>query len=127
MTILLDSHTLYWWVTENARLSPRASIAISEESEVWVSAVVAWEVANKVRSGKWPEARMLAERFFEIVDDEGFKPLPLNLEHAHLAGSMPGRHRDPFDRMLAAQSQIEDLPIVTNDEIFDDYAVNRVW
>ena len=127
MTILLDSHALYWWVTESTRLSLRARTAITEESEIWVSAVVAWEVTNKVGSGKWPEARMLAERFFEIVDDEGFKPLPLNLQHAHLAGLMPGRHRDPFDRMLAAQSQIENVPLVTADPVFRAFGTRVLW
>ena len=127
MTILLDSHALYWWVTNNTRLSSRARTAITEESEVWVSAVVAWEVTNKVRSGRWPEARMLAERFFEIVDDEEFIPLPLNLQHAHLAGAMPGRHRDPFDRMLAAQAQIENVPLVTADPVFRAFGTRVLW
>ena len=97
------------------------------DPEVWVSAVVAWEVANKVRSGKWPEVQILAEQFFEIVDDEGFLPLPLDLRHAQLAGSMPGRHRDPFDRMLAAQSQIENMPLVTADPAFRAFGTRVLW
>jgi hypothetical protein len=70
---------------------------------------------------------MLAERFFEIVDDEGFKPLPLNMQHAHLAGAMPGRHRDPFDRMLAAQAQIENVPLVTADPVFRAFGTRVLW
>jgi PIN domain nuclease of toxin-antitoxin system len=69
---------------------------------VFVSAVVAFEITNKVRSGKWPEADLLVRRFFDVMARYHFLPLPITLEHTHLAGSLPGTHRDPFDRMLAA-------------------------
>src|SRR5665213_2023575 len=116
MTILLDSHAFFWWVTDDTKLSKRARAAIEDEATaVFISAVVAWEITNKVRAGRWPEARILSDRFFEVVRDEGFSALSLTLEHAHLAGTLPGRHRDPFDRMLAAQAQIENVPLVTAD------------
>jgi PIN domain nuclease of toxin-antitoxin system len=127
MTILLDSHAFFWWITDDARLSRKAAAAIEDETEVLVSAVVAWEIANKVRIGKWPHAKGLVDRFLEIVAEEGFAPLPITLEHGHLAGSLPGAHRDPFDRMLAAQSQVENIPLVTADPLFRAFGTRVLW
>src|SRR3954471_6521890 len=115
MTILLDSHTFVWWVTDDEKLTERAKQAIESEQQVYVSAVVAWEVATKVRIGKWANARMIVTGFFELLAYYNFADLPIRLEHAHLAGSLPGAHRDPFDRMLAAQAHIENMPLVTGD------------
>src|SRR5688572_6130878 len=109
MTILLDSHAFFWWATEHERLSARAYAAIEGQARVYVSAVVAWEVSNKVRLGKWPSAKTLSERFVETVEHYRWLPLPISIEHALLAGTFPAMHRDPFDRMLAAQARIEDL------------------
>ena len=126
--ILLDSHAYFWWTTDDAQLSPAARTAIEDaQSEVYVSAVVVWEISNKVRSGKWPEAQVLVELFFETLRRYEFMPLPVTLEHAHLAGTMGGRHRDPFDRMLAAQSQIENVPLVTADPVFRAFGTRVLW
>jgi PIN domain nuclease of toxin-antitoxin system len=127
MTILLDSHVFYWWQIDDPKLSRRAAGLIEDEDDVFVSAVVAWEIANKVRSGKWPEAKLLADRFFELIAEDGFLPLPITLQHAHLAGSLPGHHRDPFDRMLAAQAQIENVPLVTADPVFQAFGTRVLW
>jgi PIN domain nuclease of toxin-antitoxin system len=89
--------------------------------------VVAWEIASKVRTGKWPEAKPLADRFLEVVADDGFVPLPITLDHAILAGFLPAPHRDPFDRMLAAQAQIEDLSLVTADPVFRGFGTRVLW
>jgi PIN domain nuclease of toxin-antitoxin system len=126
MTVLLDSHTFFWWVTDNPRLSRRAHAAI-ENGAVHVSAVVAWEISAKVRTGKWPDASLLWERFFDVMERDNFSPLPLTLEHAHWAGSLEWSHRDPFDRMLAAQAQIEKLALVTADPVFRGFAVETIW
>ena len=126
--ILLDSHAYFWWTTDDARLSSAARAAIEDAGlDVYVSAVVAWEISNKVRFGKWPAAQILVERFFETLQRYEFMPLPVTLEHAHLAGAMPGRHRDPFDRMLAAQSQIENVPLVTADPVFRAFGTRVLW
>jgi len=127
MTILLDSHVFFWWATGNRRLSSSASAAIEAEPNVCISPVVAWEITTKVRSGKWPEAQWLAERFFEVMERYSFTPLALTIEHAHLAGSLPALHRDPFDRLLAAQAQIEDIPLVTADPAFRAFDVRVLW
>ena len=92
-----------------------------------MSAVVAWEITNKVRTGKWPDAKLLAERFFDAIAHYGMVPLPIALEHAHRAGSLQGGHRDPFDRLLAAQALAEDIPVVTVDPAFQMFNVRVIW
>jgi PIN domain nuclease of toxin-antitoxin system len=127
MTILLDSHVFFWWLTDDPKLSRNAADLIRDDNDVHVSAVVALEIANKVRTGKWQDAKALLDRFFDIVMEEGFLPLPITLEHARLAGSLPGAHRDPFDRMLAAQAQIENVPLVTADPVFRAFGTRVLW
>jgi PIN domain nuclease of toxin-antitoxin system len=127
MTILLDSHAFFWWTTDDPRLSRYALKSIEEDSEVYVSAVTAWEITNKIRTGKWPGAKPLADHFFEVIADYGFTSLPITLEHAHRAGLIPGQHRDPFDRMLAAQAQIENVPLVTADPVFRMFGTRVLW
>jgi PIN domain nuclease of toxin-antitoxin system len=128
MRILFDSHALVWFLAGDARFSRRArSAAKEEDAAVCVSAVTAWEVTNKVRIGKWPEAAALAESFLETIARHGFEPLPITLEHARLAGSLRGPHRDPFDRMLAAQAQVEGIPLVTADPVFHGLGVRVLW
>jgi PIN domain nuclease of toxin-antitoxin system len=127
MTILLDSHTFVWWLLDDRRLSRRAFAVIEQEPDIFVSAVVAWEISGKVRSGKWPEVKLLSDRFFETVAHYGLRSLPISLEHAHVAGSMPGKHRDPFDRMLAAQALSERMTLVTADPAFREFGVDVLW
>jgi PIN domain nuclease of toxin-antitoxin system len=97
------------------------------DNEILVSAVVAWELATKARSGKWLEAVGLAADIAFVLQRYGFHPLPITLEHARLAGSLPGPHRDPFNRMLAAQAQIEALPLVTADPAFGALGTEVLW
>ncbi len=127
MPLLLDTHAFAWWALGDRRLSRVASDAIREDPGIYVSAVVAWEISGKVRLGKWPEATILAERFFDTVSHYGMMPLPITLQHAHLAGSLTGAHRDPFDRMLAAQAIVEGIPLVTADPAFRSFAVEVLW
>ncbi len=128
MRILFDSHALVWFLAGDARFSRRARAeAEADDAIVCVSAVTAWEVTNKVRIGKWPEAAVLAESFLETVARYGFEPLPITLEHARLAGLLPGPHRDPFDRMLAAQAQVEGIALVTADPVFRGLGVRVLW
>jgi len=114
-------------MVNDSRLSRRAARSIEEDGEVYVSSVVAWENASKVRVGKWPDAKPLADRLFDVVVADGLLPLSITLEHAHLAGSMPGPHRDPFDRMLAAQAQIENMKLVTADPVFRAFGTRVLW
>jgi PIN domain nuclease of toxin-antitoxin system len=114
--LLLDTHTLFWWLIEEVRLSPAAFAAIkSKDAEVHVSVASAWEMAIKVGLGKWPEAQALVNSFEEEVEAEGFRILPITIAHARESGLMQAAHRDPFDRLLAAQALHEGLTLVTSD------------
>ena len=127
MTILLDSHAFVWWVLDDKQLSSRAFSAIEQDPDVYLSVVVAWEVSTKVRAGKWPTAKPLSDRFVEAMIHYNLRPLAISVEHASFAGSMPGAHRDPFDRMLAAQAITEGLPLVTVDPAFQHFGVQVIW
>jgi PIN domain nuclease of toxin-antitoxin system len=128
MQILLDTHALLWWLADDAALSRKARLAISDtRNRVWVSAASAWEIATKVRIGKLPTASDLADDFTGHIEQEGFGVLAISAEHAIRAGLMAGAHKDPFDRMLMAQAQAENLPLVSNEEIFERYGVRRIW
>jgi PIN domain nuclease of toxin-antitoxin system len=126
--ILFDSHSLFWFLEGDRRLSATARTALESEGAIGcVSAVTAWEITNKVRLGKWAEATALAEAFTAILARYAFQPLPITIEHARVAGLLPGRHRDPFDRMLAAQAQVEDIPLVSADPVFRAFDVRILW
>lgn len=94
---------------------------------MFISAVSAWEISTKYRLGKLPEARLVAEDVAAIVAAEGFAELALSMPHAQRAGDLVGHHRDPFDRMLIAQSILENLTLVSNERAFDAYGVKRLW
>ena len=128
MRVLLDTHTLLWWVTGDPRLSKTAhALLASLKAEVFVSAVSAIEVTTKVRIGKLPGAEVFAGDFAANVERLGFHQLAITVEHGQRAGLMPGDHKDPFDRLLIAQSLAEDMPLVSNEAIFDAYMVRRIW
>jgi PIN domain nuclease of toxin-antitoxin system len=128
MTILLDSHVVIWFLTDDRRCSATARNAIENEpGSVLVSAASAWEIATKARSGRWPEAVAVLADFRQVLADNDLGTLDVSLEHGLLAGMLPGRHRDPFDRMLAAQARIEGVALVTADPIFEAFDIQTVW
>ena len=128
MDLLIDTHALIWWATEDPQLSQSASDAIRDESnEVYVSAAAAWEIATKHRYGNLPEANELVFDIEGYMASQNFLELPLTILHAQRAGSLPGHHRDPFDRMLIAQAITEDLVLISNETLFDRYGVRRLW
>jgi PIN domain nuclease of toxin-antitoxin system len=128
MRLLLDTHTVLWSLSGSSSLSIRARRLIEDgANEILVSAVSAWEIATKVRLGKLPTGEELISDFSFYLKQLGVDPLPISIEHALRAGRLPGEHRDPFDRMLIAQAQSEDIPILSNDRIFDEYHVQRIW
>ena len=109
----------------DAALSAPARAAIADENNtVFVSAASIWEIATKARLGKLPA---IAADLESAAADQGFIGLPISLRHGQLAGAFPGPHRDPFDRMLMAQSILDHLVLVSNERPFDAYGVGRLW
>jgi PIN domain nuclease of toxin-antitoxin system len=128
LRLLLDTHTLIWWLIDLERLSRRAHGAISDpDNDVLVSAVSAMEVTTKHRLGKLPDVGLLARDFEAQVATEGFVGLPITLAHGQVAGSLTIPHKDPFDRLLIAQAIAENLSLVSNEQAFDAYGVSRLW
>ena len=128
MKLLLDTHALIWFLAGKDQLSAVARDAIRDSGNfVLVSAVSAMEITTKFRLGKLPEAAMLAEDFENQIAIRGFHALPLEIVHAVLAGSLAIPHKDPFDRMLIAQAQLEKALLVSNEAIFDGFGVRRLW
>jgi len=128
MRYLLDTHALLWWFTDDSRLSRVARDAIMDEAnEVLVSAASAWEIATKHRLGKLNEAADAVRRFDELVAADGFQHLPVSHLHGLKAGGYAAEHRDPFDRMLAAQSELEAVPLISCDAAFGSFGTRTVW
>ena len=127
-SLLLDTHALLWWLDGDERLPPAARAAIADTSNlVMVSPASAWEITTKHRLGKLPLAADVARDVAGCIVAQGFAELPITLRDAERAGRLPGPHRDPFDRMLVAQALRADLELVSNERIFDDYGVRRLW
>ena len=128
MRALLDTHTLLWWILDDPALTQTARATITETSNTMlVSAASAWEIAIKFRLGKLPRVADLVSNFSKEVEHEGFQILPISADHGIRAGLLPGLHKDPFDRMLIAQSQAENMPIISNETVFETYGVRRLW
>ena len=128
MRLLLDTHALLWWLAEDASLTASARRAIAHQNNtVLVSAASAWEIATKVRLGRLEAAADLIDDFAGYLVSEQFERLPVSIEHGIRAGSLPGSHKDPFDRMLIAQAQAENIPVITNERMFEAYGVRRLW
>lgn len=126
--LLLDTHTFLWWLDGDRRLSRKARTLIGEAANVvFVSTASAWEISTKARLGKLLGAFDVAADIVRRIAGQGFAGLDLTIIHAQRAGRLPKTHRDPFDRMMIAQSQYEDLPIVNNQRLFDSYGVTRIW
>ena len=116
MRLLLDTHAFIWWLCEDPRLSARARRAIAKKSnEVWVSAASVWEMAMKAERGRLPSLARRVAQLPVVIRDEGFKELPISAAHALRAPELTFLHRDPFDRMLVAQAELEQLVLVSND------------
>jgi PIN domain nuclease of toxin-antitoxin system len=125
---LLDTHALIWWFSDDPLLPQTVREIIADtDNTLVVSAASAWELAIKYQQGKLRKAADLVSDFSSRVEREGFQLLPISAEHGIRAGLLPGPHKDPFDRMLIAQSQAENIPIISNEGAFEAYGVRRLW
>jgi len=119
MSYLLDTHILLWWIFDDRKLETQCrDIIRNPENRILVSSASAWEIATKYRIGKMPEAQQLVEEYPQILHRAKFIELAITTAHALRAGSLPISHRDPFDRTIMAQAELESLPIITYDEAF---------
>lgn len=128
MQLLPDTHTFVWFLANDPQLSTTASQLICDlTNQIFVSAASGWEITTKVRTGRWPAVDPLARTFRATIASQGFLELAITVEHACLSGSMAGAHRDPFDRMLAAQSKTENMSVISIDNRLDQFAIKRLW
>jgi len=126
--LLLDTHALLWWLADPKQLSAKAYAAIGDpEHQVLVSAASAWELATKVRLGQLEMAQRLLSELPDFLASQGFELLPIQFTHGLRAGGYPQAHRDPFDRLLAAQAELENLTLVTLDPALQAFPCQRLW
>ena len=123
MNLLLDTHTVLWWLSDDPALSETARAAIADpENTVFLSAVVMWEIHIKQGIGKLD----LPDDFGEVLDLQRFAELAVTVDHANTIAELPAAHQDPFDRMLVAQAMVEHMAIVTRDRSIADYDVEVI-
>jgi PIN domain nuclease of toxin-antitoxin system len=123
--LLLDTHALLWWLIDDPQLSAAARAAIADlENYVFVSACTGYEIAFKQRLGRLP---IFPESLLDRARRERIGTLPISLEHAVAAASLPGPHRDPWDRIMMAQAVAEECRMVTIDRVFSDYGIPVLW
>jgi PIN domain nuclease of toxin-antitoxin system len=123
--LLLDTHAILWWFSDDLRLSARARTAIANPAnQLAVSAAVGYEIAYKQNLGRLPA---LPEMLPDRLRREGVGTLPISLDHALAAAALPGPHRDPWDRIMMAQALAERCHMVTGDAVFAEYNVPVVW
>lgn len=126
MRLLLDTHALFWWQNGNPRLPATVREAIAAE-DVFYSGISLYELALKSGRGKLSIEPDLFADFAAQISEQGFGELPLSAAHAIRAGQLDFSHRDPFDRMLISQALVEKLTIVSNEKLFDQTGVDRLW
>ena len=128
MTLLLDTHTFLWFITNDPRLSTRAQTLIQAPTNQRLFSIVSvWEMAIKISLGKLTVAQPLDQFLRQQLSLNHVALLEIKLGHALAVAALPFHHRDPFDRLLVAQCQAENLPIVSQDSAFDAYSLQRLW
>ena len=124
----MDACTLLWWWSQPAKFSATVLAALRDPAtRVWVSAASAWEVSTRHRMGKYPHGGRVIDQWLERLAQDRFQELPVSFPHALRAGGLRGDHRDPFDRMHAAQSVIEGLPVATPDPLISALGAPIIW
>ena len=128
MRALLDTHAFLWWVTDDDRLSDAARETIADGgNEIYFSAASGWEIAIKARLGRLTVPHDLTQFMTGQIEQNGFRVLAIELGHALRVHALEDHHRDPFDRLLVAQSMIENLPIIGRDGQLAAYGIETIW
>jgi PIN domain nuclease of toxin-antitoxin system len=128
MRALVDTHALLWWLFDDRRLSGRARQVMEDSAnQLLVSSASGWEIMTKHRLGRLPHAGEAVRDLRGAIQRAGFEPLPISLEHAIEAGRLASPHRDPFDRMLAAQARLERIPLISDDQVFAGLSMSTLW
>lgn len=126
MKVLLDTHTLLWALTDKLKLSERVQ-RLLPQADTWLSVASLWEILIKAQLGKMPLPRPTGPYVMSKLQLNGVRVLQITPDHVLRIESLPDHHRDPFDRMLIAQSLEENLPLVTADRVFASYPVELIW
>jgi len=125
---LLDTHAAIWWWTANSRLgSKAASLIASRDADIFFSAASVWEIAIKNNAGKLPEIVDFANQYKPLMQANGFRALAVTDDHALRGGFLPGVHRDPFDRLIAAQALMEKMTVITRDPAIASFGCDVFW
>jgi PIN domain nuclease of toxin-antitoxin system len=128
MKVLLDTHTFLWAIFDPKKLSKTATKVLEDpQTLVCVSSVTAWEIATKYRIGKLPIGQVIVGSYAKYLARLASEELPVTSDHALVAGSFATAHKDPFDRMLAAQSHVEAIPLLTSDAAFREFQTDVLW
>ncbi|HQV22524.1 MAG: type II toxin-antitoxin system VapC family toxin [Moraxellaceae bacterium] len=128
MKYLLDTHALLWFLSGDEALSKTARLCIENEAnEIFVSMASLWEITIKSSLGKLKLATTLEEMFIDKLSDNDIQVLKIDTSHLIYVHTLPFYHRDPFDRLIASQSLVENMPLISKDLIMDDYGVQRIW
>jgi PIN domain nuclease of toxin-antitoxin system len=126
--LLLDAHTLIWAVDDPAKLGPNAAKTLQDPgNDLLLSAGTIWEIAIKVGLGKLSLSMPYCEWMNRVVADLRATVLPITITHASAQIRLPKHHGDPFDRLLLAQAEVENMDLVSNDAVFDKYGTRRIW
>jgi PIN domain nuclease of toxin-antitoxin system len=128
MKLLLDSHAFLWFVLKDSNLSAVANQHIADPAtQIFVSPASYWEIAIKIQLGKYVLRRLYQPFFEDAITQNNFTILPVEIKHTAILTTLPLLHRDPFDRLLIAQTLVEQMSLVSNEAIFDQYGVQRLW
>lgn len=128
MKHLLDTHTVIWAQNDPGKLGPKAVMVLQDPTnQLLVSAGSIWELSIKCGLGKLTLTMPFRAWMDKAAKDLGFLVLPINMDYAEAQSTLPWHHRDPFDRLLAAQSLVEEVSLISVDPIFDRYGIRRIW
>jgi len=127
MNLLLDTHTFIWFSEGNKSLPKQAKELIEDINNIsFVSMASLWEMSIKISLNKL-QIKIPFENLYDVIIDNGFMILPISFNHLVTQNNLDFYHRDPFDRLLISQSLSEDMPLISKEEVFDNYSIKRIW